>query len=103
MNVKTISKEALDLHHALEEKGIDTILEHNDGHKTVDIYIPIAKLYIEVDGLPHYTKAEQIISDFDRDHYSDTDGFRTFRIPNEIVIHHLEKVCLAILGVVRNI
>lgn len=39
---------------ALKKRGVELELEHWDGHKHVDIYIPKDHLYIEVDGVPHY-------------------------------------------------
>ena len=88
----TPTKEALLLNNALQEAGIETILEYWDGHKHIDIYVPEAKLYIEIDGMHHYTSVRQIMSDFQRDHYSDVEGFRTLRIPSKIVVEKVSKL-----------
>ena len=40
------TKEALLLNKELNKVGILTELEHWDGHKHVDIYVPAGKLYI---------------------------------------------------------
>lgn len=60
---------------ALRARGVDFIIHHNDGHKHVDIYIPKDKIYIEVDGIPHTTRPEKIITDFNRDYFSFKEGF----------------------------
>lgn len=65
------TKEALLLNKELNKAGILTELEHWDGHKHVDIYVPAGKLYIEIDEEQHYTSVKQISSDFRRDHYSE--------------------------------
>ncbi len=90
------TKEALILNDALVAVGIDTVLEHSDGHKRVDIFIPKGKIYIEVDGQHHYTSHHQIISDFERDHHSDDDGFHTLHIPNEVAEKQAIKVARAL-------
>lgn len=92
--------QALLLANALKEKGIDIETEHWDGHKHIDIFIPKAKIYIEVDGLPHFSKPERILSDFERDYYSSRDGFFTKRIPNELINTHLNEITDAIAKVV---
>lgn len=87
---------------ALKSKGLQVKEEYWDGHKHVDIYIPQAKLYIEVDGVPHYTKPEQLISDFERDYYSFKEGFFTKHITNEAIDTHCEQIAVAIAKVVRD-
>ncbi len=57
------TKEALLLKHALEQKGIRVLKELDDGHKTIDLAIPKAKLNIEVDGIQHLTDPNQIVAD----------------------------------------
>lgn len=96
MDINKPTKEALILNKALNDAGIETELEYSDGHKHIDIYIPKGKIYIEVDGLRHYTDANQIISDFERDHYSDDDGFHTLRIPNEIIETQADSIADAL-------
>lgn len=95
------TKYALALALALENRNIEFSLEHWDGHKHVDICIPAAKINIEIDGLQHYENPRQIIADFNRESYSDKDGFYTLHIPNEIVRNHLAEIALAIEKVVQ--
>ena len=99
---KNPTKQALALIRSLEEKGITIIPEYNDGHKTVDIFIPAVGLYIEIDGLHHYTEPKQIISDLQRDHFSDDEGFLTKHIPNQLIETHLEEVSKAISIIVKE-
>ena len=98
-----ITPEAKILFDALTKEGVLGELEYWDGHKHVDIYIPSAKLYIEVDGLVHFLRPQQIASDFMRDHYSDDDGFHTFRIPNAVVEENLSGVVKAICTVITKL
>jgi very-short-patch-repair endonuclease len=93
---------AKQLHAALVKVGVEAHLEHPDGHKCVDIYVPKAKLYIEVDGKHHYISARQIQTDFDRDHYSDDDGFHTLHIANEVVEKQGIKIARAIQKIVSS-
>ncbi len=90
------TKHAISLHAALTQVGVEAHLEHHDGHKSVDIYVPKAKLYIEVDGSQHYTEAMQIQSDFERDHRSDDAGFHTMHITNHAVDTEVMKIARAI-------
>jgi very-short-patch-repair endonuclease len=90
------TKNALLLNSALIAVGIETVLEHWDGHKHVDIYIPKGKIYIEIDGPQHYTNPLQIVDDFKRDHYSDDDGFHTMHIPNEVVQKNAIQIARAL-------
>lgn len=90
------TKHAADLHAALVQVGVEAHLEHFDGHKCVDIYVPKAKLYIEVDGRHHYTSAIQIQTDFERDHRSDDRGFHTMHIANHTVEKEAIKIARAI-------
>lgn len=88
--------EAIQLYKLLIDAGVDAEIEHFDGHKHVDIAIPEAKLYIEVDGIQHLIDPEQILADLHRVYYSEKDGYGTFRIPNEIIHHYLKEVAHAI-------
>lgn len=97
------SHQAKLLYDALCKRGVDAILEHSDGHKTVDIAILSAHMFIEVDGIQHFTDPAQIMRDFNRSHYSDGDDFRTFYVTNQIVDTHLEEVADAIVAVVEKI
>jgi very-short-patch-repair endonuclease len=98
-----ITPEAKTLFDALTQQGVFAEMEHWDGHKHVDIFVPSAKLYIEVDGLTHFLRPQQIASDFMRDHYSDDDGFHTFRIPNAVVKENLQGVVKAICTVIKKL
>lgn len=102
MTTFKISPESKELFDRLTGEGIFAELEYWDGHKHVDIYIPYAKLYIEVDGVQHFTNPDQIARDFLRDHYSDDNGFDTFRIPNQIVRDKMDIVVKAILKIVSE-
>jgi very-short-patch-repair endonuclease len=90
------TKETLALAHALRDRGVVVELEHWDGHKHVDIFIPAAKLYIEIDGIQHFTNPKQILTDFKRDHYSDDGSFFTKRFSNEMITHHLDEIADAV-------
>lgn len=100
-NIKP-TKEALLLQSELTELGIEAELQHWDGHKHVDLFIKEAKLYIEIDGLNHWLNPKQIESDFNRDHYSDRDGFRTFRIPSFVVLTEAKRLAKSILAVASD-
>lgn len=86
----------------LEKKGIKPQLEYFDGHKTIDIAILDAKIFIEIDGLHHYTRPEQIKADFRRNHFSDGDDIDTIRIPNELIKNHLKEISEGIAEVIRE-
>jgi len=90
------------LYDALIKRGVDAKLGHNDGHKTVDIAILPAKVFIEVDDLGHFTNPEQIMRDFDRNHFSDGDDFRTFYVTNQIIDHFVDKVADALVQVIKK-
>lgn len=100
-NIKP-TKEAILLNEALRKEKIKTELEHWDGHKHVDIYIPAGKLYIEIDGIQHYTNVKQITSDFQRDHYSDDEGFRTLRLPSSIIFEEVDYIVKAVVKILNN-
>ena len=90
------------LNKALQDNGIETVLEFSDGHKHVDIAILNAKIFIEIDGLHHYTNPKQIEADFKRNHFSDGDDFDTIHIPNIIIEHHCDAVAKAIAEMVKK-
>ena len=96
MSKKEPTKHALLLNQALNTIGVETILEYWDGHKHVDIFVPAAKLCIEVDGSNHYTSATQIVTDFKRAEHSAEDGFHTFHVPNEAIEKGVMKIARAI-------
>ncbi len=99
---KKSTKQTIALAEALQKRGIILELEHWDGHKHVDIYIPKAKIYIEVDGIQHDIKPKQAISDFNRDYFSYKDGFFTKHITNLEIETHLEEIANVIKEVVEN-
>jgi len=96
------TKQAAKLHSALIKRGIDAFIEKWDGHKHVDISIPNAKLYIEIDGNGHFTDAKTIERDLVRDQYSSNDGYETFRVPNCVIDEEIQAVVNAICKVVRD-
>lgn len=95
------SRHAIILYEALCQRGINAELEYNDGYKTVDIAICNAHIYIEVDGIQHFTNPEQIIRDFKRYHFSDGDDFNTFYVTNQIINKYLSEVVDALVKVVE--
>jgi very-short-patch-repair endonuclease len=95
----TIQSKAL--FYSLKERGINCEIESFDGHKHIDISIPEAKLYIEIDGSQHSLNPNQIMSDLYRDQFSNENGYATKRIPNYMINEHLEEVSDAIAEVVK--
>lgn len=100
-NIKP-TKAALLLCDCLEEKDIEVVLQHWDGYKHIDLFIPKGKLYIEIDGPLHWLNAKQIISDFERDYHSINGGFKTLRVPSFIVLTETDKLTAAISEVLEN-
>jgi very-short-patch-repair endonuclease len=98
---KPASNQAKMLYDALCKKGVNAQLEYSDGHKTVDIAILNPRIYIEVDGIQHFTNPEQIMRDFKRYHFSDGDDFSTFYVTNQIIDHYLDEVVNALVKVVE--
>lgn len=96
------TKQALMLAKALEKRGIRAELEHWDGHKHVDLFVPENGMYIEIEGLQHFTDAHQIVADFKRDYYSNKEDHFTLRITNQLMETHLENIADAIFQVVNN-
>lgn len=90
------------LYDALIKRGIMAILGYNDGHKTVDIAVLLARMFIEVDDIGHFTNPDQIIRDFKRHHFSDGDDFDTFYVTNQIIEHYVDKVADALVEVVKK-
>lgn len=97
-----ITEHTTELFNELRKLGINAVLEYNDGHKHIDIAILDARIFIEVDGLHHYTDADQIERDFKRNHFSDGDDFDTIHIPNLIIEHHRLAVARAIEKIVKK-
>ena len=77
-------------------------VEHWDGHKHIDIYIPKDNLYIEIDGMHHITNPVRVISDLNRDYFSFKEGFFTKHITNEAIETHLEQIADAIAHIASN-
>jgi very-short-patch-repair endonuclease len=100
-NIRPATEHALKLFDALKSSGIDAKIQYWDGHKTVDIAILRAKLFIEVDGIQHFTDPEQIMRDFKRSHYSDGDDFSTFYVTNQLIDRHLNEVVNALVKVIE--
>ena len=100
--MKKSTPQTIMLANALETRGIHVELEHWDGHKHVDIFIPKAKIYIEIDGVQHDMRPKQIFSDFNRDYFSAKEGFFTKHITNQEIENHLETIANAIAKVVNE-
>lgn len=98
----TPTKYEIALTEALQKRGVELKIQHWDGHKHIDIFIPKDNLYIEVDGVQHITRPERIISDFNRDYFSFKNGFFTKHITNEAIDSHLEEIADAIAQVANN-
>ena len=98
----TPTKQVWMLVDALRERGVTLEVEHWDGHKHVDIYIPSDNLYIEVDGVPHSTDVKKIIADFNRDYFSFKGGYFTKHITNELIENHLNDIANAIAEIALN-
>lgn len=96
------TKQTLSLVHALEEQGLKVHTEYWDGHKHVDIFIPDARMCIEIDGLQHFINPDQIIADFEREYYSSKDGIYTIHITNQLIESHLNEIATAITRVAKK-
>jgi very-short-patch-repair endonuclease len=99
---RTPTPQAQKLADALRQRDITVITEYDDGYKHVDIYLPQNQMYIEVEGLQHFVKAKQIISDLQRDYYSDQEKRFTFRVPNHLIEEHLNEIANAIENIVKK-
>jgi very-short-patch-repair endonuclease len=88
------------LREALERRGVKVFPQFNDSYKHIDLYLPEAKVNIEVDGIQHLISARHIISDFARTYYADKAGYNTIHIQNETLDNHLDKIADAIAEVV---
>ncbi len=95
-NQPTPSKQTAQLVRALQKLGLKTNTEYFDGHKHIDIFLPDLNIYIEIDGMQHYTNSEQILTDFQRDYYSIREGHYTLRLTNQIVEKFSDKIADAI-------
>lgn len=95
-NKKNLTKHEQKLFDALVKRGVKVEPLYNDGHKTVDMAIHSARLFIEVDNLDHFTNSDQIIRDLKRAHFSDGDDYRTFYVTNQILDKFLDQVADAL-------
>lgn len=86
----------------LAKKGIKAELEYNDGHKSVDIFIPEANLEIEVDGNQHYSDPTQAFTDLMRTKHSMLKGKETIRVPNTLVYNNLPQTANLIEEIVKD-
>ncbi len=93
---ETLTPQAIKLSNALTILDIENEMEYADGHKHVDIAIPSAKLYLELEGRQHGFNADQMLSDSKRDTFSQKEGFYTKRIPNEWVDRDVNGLALSI-------
>jgi very-short-patch-repair endonuclease len=85
----------------LRKRGIELETQYWDNHKHIDIYIPKAKIAIEIDGLQHFLNPLRVSADFHRDYYSNKEGVFTKHIPNELIESHLHQIADAIEEVVK--
>ncbi len=86
------TKEAMLLFNALKKEGVPAKIEWNDGHKSVDISVPEARVDIEVDGGQHNFNAKVALSDLKRTYYSfKKKNYLTLRIPNRLVTEYLNE------------
>lgn len=100
--MKKSTPQTIALAEALEKRGVEFELEHWDGHKHVDMYIPKAQIYIEIDGPQHDLRPRQVVADFNRDYFSAKEGFFTKHITNQEIEAHLESIANAIAKVVEE-
>ena len=77
--------EAGNLANALEVRGWQVELEKFDGYKTIDISVPSAKVYIEVDGFTHTVNKKTALADLQRQYFDLKKGILTLHIPNCLV------------------
>jgi very-short-patch-repair endonuclease len=101
-NGKYVTPQAKKLQEALEKQGIKIISEYYDGYKHVDLFLPEARIAIEVDGLQHVSDPKQIMTDFQREHYSKLNNIDTMHLENSVVDRHLNEIADAIAKVVKE-
>jgi hypothetical protein len=98
-----VTLEAKYLSFALKERDIVCELEHFDGYKHIDVFIPSHNLYFEVDGLQHSTNSDQALTDLLRTGYSLATGRLTIRIPNILIIEKLAETGDAIVEILNHL
>lgn len=104
MKLNKATRQARKLYTELKKLEVKCILEYWDGKKHIDICLPEAKIFIEVDGSQHYDNPDQIMRDFKRDYWtSKKEGFHTIHIPNEKIDKEVEKIAKAFAEVVERI
>lgn len=97
-----VTKYTQELADALIARGLEVELEHWDKHKHIDIYIPVGRLCIEIDGIQHLTNSLQIEEDFLRTYYSSLEQLGTIHIPNELIIKYQDQIADAITKVAHD-
>ncbi len=102
MPQKQPTSHELKLAEALKKLGVQVIIPYNDSHKTLDMAILPAKMYIEVDDLRHFTNPDQIMRDFKRGHFSDGDDYSTFYVTNQLVDYCVDDIAKALAEVVKR-
>lgn len=99
---KFVTPQAKKLQEAIEKYEIEVIAEYFDGYKHVDLFLPEARIAIEVDGLQHVSDPKQIMTDFQREHYSKLNNIDTLHLENSVVVKHLDEIAKAISDVVKE-
>ena len=97
-----VTPQALRLSKALHDLRVEYELEHYDGYKHVDIAIPSARLYLELDGTQHAFNPKQMIADDERDKHSQKSGWTTKRIPNVWIDKDANRLASSIAILVRK-
>ena len=97
-----VTPQARRLARALNDLHVQHELEYYDGYKHVDIAIPSARLYLELDGAQHGFNPKQMIADDERDKYSQKSGWTTKRIPNVWIDKNVNKLAASIAILVRK-
>ena len=90
------------LFEALKQRGIECEYEAYDGFKHVDISIPKARIYIEIDGDYHKTDPTQLDKDLWRDEYSSKEGYKTLHYSNKQIVDNLPAIADALAEVIKN-
>ena len=101
-NEQKATSQAKKLFNALQYRKLDCKLEATDGHKSVDIAIDNAKMYIEIDGSHHSTNPMQLKADLERDYYSYNNGYVTKRLTNYQINNNLEEIADALSEVAKQ-
>ena len=99
---KKVTPQARRLSRALKDLHVCHELEYYDGYKHVDIAIPSARLFLELDGTQHGFNPKQMIADDERDKYSQNAGWTTKRIPNVWIDKNVNKLANSIAILVRK-